>query len=438
MLARTLALALLPSLAFAAPSPRPDASAEARALVDAWAQAQNRGDFAAYQALYAQRFGGIRRSGARTVRLDRKGWMRDRERMFKKKMEVAVEDLEIRAQRRSARVKLTQRFAQGTYKDVGPKALLLVRENGGLRIAREEMLASQLLSKPPPAVRPEGGEFAFVEDGEVVLSTSQSTCSGKKSLGGGSGWNTEVRCDVSAKDLPAELAAWKRKRVVLYDANGPACEATVRGFELVGRAQVHPQIVHEWDELSEDERADAALDQTRPLLVATLDGGCQAKWARLKSLPAPALGSVEKPDDTLSALARRAFRALPAHRALQSSYDGDGPWDEKAEYSDVSVIRGGATTLISIGASQPGCGDFNGSLWALFEVGGTAKKPKLKLLATDGDMRAPEAAFDSDGDGALEILFDSGDVGSHYRVRGGADGTTIDQLTVMVFNDCPC
>src|SRR5262249_27020631 len=59
-----------------------DLSPEVRALVDAWLAAQNRGDFAAYEKLYAQKFTGVRRSGTRTVSLDRAGWMRDRKRMF--------------------------------------------------------------------------------------------------------------------------------------------------------------------------------------------------------------------------------------------------------------------------------------------------------------------------------------------------------------------
>jgi len=46
---------------------------EAHAFVEAWQDAQNHGDFPAYQATYAARFTGIRRSGPREVRLDRAG-----------------------------------------------------------------------------------------------------------------------------------------------------------------------------------------------------------------------------------------------------------------------------------------------------------------------------------------------------------------------------
>ena len=59
---------------------------KAKAIVERWLAAQNAGDFAAYEALYAKKFQGTRRSGNKVVTLDRAGWMRDRKRMFKAPM----------------------------------------------------------------------------------------------------------------------------------------------------------------------------------------------------------------------------------------------------------------------------------------------------------------------------------------------------------------
>src|SRR5262249_14231526 len=119
------------------------AAPAARALVERWLSSQNGGDFAAYQALYATRFTGVRRSGARIVHLDRAGWMRDRGRMFSKKMVVAAEGVEIAAAPAMVRVTLTQKWESGSYKDVGKKELILVREGAAWKIAREEMLDSR-------------------------------------------------------------------------------------------------------------------------------------------------------------------------------------------------------------------------------------------------------------------------------------------------------
>src|SRR5690606_14694528 len=79
----------------AASPPRRVEPAAVQALIDTWLSAQNAQDFDTYASLYAGRFEGVRRSGARTVRLDRAGWIADRERMFKKRMSVELRDVEI-------------------------------------------------------------------------------------------------------------------------------------------------------------------------------------------------------------------------------------------------------------------------------------------------------------------------------------------------------
>jgi hypothetical protein len=55
---------------------------DARALLASWEAAQNAGDFAAYERLYAKRFTGVKRSGPRTRSFARAGWLEDRKRMF--------------------------------------------------------------------------------------------------------------------------------------------------------------------------------------------------------------------------------------------------------------------------------------------------------------------------------------------------------------------
>jgi len=114
----------------------------AAALVDKWLAAQNAGDFAAYRALYAAKFTGIRRSGARTVELDLDGWMKDRARMFAKKMTVRADELRTTASADGVHARFRQTFASGRYQDAGDKELLLVRRGDALEIAREEMLQS--------------------------------------------------------------------------------------------------------------------------------------------------------------------------------------------------------------------------------------------------------------------------------------------------------
>jgi hypothetical protein len=131
-----LAALLVPTLAAAGPP------ADALALLERWLDAQNRGDFAAYQQLYATSFEGIRRSGARVTKLDRAGWLKDRERMFQKKMTVTAADRNVEAYGSGHRVTFTQTWSSGSYKDTGTKELILLEEGGELRIFREELLES--------------------------------------------------------------------------------------------------------------------------------------------------------------------------------------------------------------------------------------------------------------------------------------------------------
>ena len=46
-------------------------------------------------------------------------------------------------------IHLTQRFQQGTYRDVGPKELYLAMEGNGYRVFGERMLSSTLLKSAP-------------------------------------------------------------------------------------------------------------------------------------------------------------------------------------------------------------------------------------------------------------------------------------------------
>lgn len=137
MRARVLAIATVVLLA-APVRADPDPAAPARAVVDKWLAAQNAGAFAEYEKLYAPRFRGIRRSGAKTVALDRAEWMRERGKLFKTKMVVSIDKLVVDSTGGRSRVHFVQTFASGTYKDVGDKELVIV----GDRIVREEMLSS--------------------------------------------------------------------------------------------------------------------------------------------------------------------------------------------------------------------------------------------------------------------------------------------------------
>ena len=129
----------------AAPPAAPDELA-VRTLVYRWLRAQNEGDFAAYSALYAPCFHGLRRSGDGAVVLDYEGWLRDRERMFKKKMKVNATDIRVASAGTLASATFVQEFSSGTYADRGRKGDSTSPRSGGApSIASEELLESERL-----------------------------------------------------------------------------------------------------------------------------------------------------------------------------------------------------------------------------------------------------------------------------------------------------
>lgn len=165
------AAAVLSVVLWAAPA----RAEEAQAFVERWLKAQNQGDFAAYQALYADAFRGVRTSSGRSVTLDRAKWMEDRERMFKKPMVVEAASLSVRPSPEGTVVELLQTWSSGDYKDVGRKALLLVDAGGSWRIAREEqlsskrvLLAGQIAEVTIPAKTPEAAEAARAAFADAV------------------------------------------------------------------------------------------------------------------------------------------------------------------------------------------------------------------------------------------------------------------------------
>lgn len=431
-----------------------DIAPEARGLVDKWLKAQNDGDFTGYVSLYAARFTGVRRSGARTVRLDRDGWMKDRGRMFQKKMEVAAEDVKIAATPLAARVLLVQRFKQGSYQDVGPKQLVIVREGGAARIAREEMLQSEIVRPGVPtgaAGARDGQQLVLVTPQGLVLSSSPDEAWGRGRRSVDLGDPVVVTQAVEPKKLPGALAAWAGRPVRLHTAAGKSCDATVTGFKLMSRVIPHFGTRQEWEQKKRGEIADEAwnLAAGGRVLVGELSKPCpNAVFARAASLAAPPAAMAADADAKLRQQALKALRALAPWQSTQKSYKSDsggkGNWDEHEGASPaVKVFRltpagRPARTFVSATATVAGsCGEFNGDLWALWELVGD----KLVLRNAPGTISiVPVLAVDADGDGDPELLYERAtefdNQGGVVRPQGGV-WNDVEKLAVP-YLDCPC
>jgi hypothetical protein len=428
------------------------AEAEARAVMTAWLNAQNEGAFASYESLYAARFEGVRRSGTQTKRLDRARWMKERAAMFEQPMTVAAKDMVVVQSHEGADVRFVQTWTSGSYRDEGPKHVVLVRQGGALKIAREEMLKSQVANAASVAAE----RFAFTVHLPGAHLVLEDEAKDEWATGAPStvslGDPVVTRRAVDATKLPPDLAAWAGKKVELFGASGSACEGTVSTLFLAGRVVPHFGTMNYWsgtgDSAGEpkppaDVVAREAWDISRGgrLLVAevkTASGDCKgALWGRASAPAKPVLTAGVPADATTAALALAELRKTKAWAATQADYlaqkEPQDPekWDafESKPVARVFAHPSG-TTLVTLSiVSGTGCDNFGATLSGAWEL----KNGALTALKdASGDELVPLSAGDVDGDGKLELVVPEG----LLRLKG-AKYETANKLQVP-FLDCGC
>jgi hypothetical protein len=417
----------------ARPAALPIADARLQALLDAWLDAQNKGDFAAYEKLYASKFYGIKRVGSRTYRYARDGWLADRKRMFAKKMAVEARDRQpFDASTRSATIKFVQRWASGKFEDLGPKRLMVVLEGDELKIAQEEMLRSEI-----QGTRGEIGEgFYFLGDEGLVLHDAEVPDKhGKPTDGETDGEAMTTQASVAEADLDEATRAWKGKKV-LVDGE---CEATVTGFRLVSRVVPHFGYAQEWNcEDAEDdcvpatpqERVETAFGLGEARVVAELSG-CDGSYAIVAGSAKPIDGEAVD-DAALAKEATAAFGRLQPVIALQDD-ENEGWWKGSESVSIFKHPESGQV-LVSVHArAGEGCGGFEADYWQLWKH----EDGKLVPLSAGNAPIEILEAVDLDRDGHLELIVKADDFGSEKVLVNTRDMSRPVEYG-YTYGDCPC
>jgi hypothetical protein len=420
--------------------------AGARKLVDAWLAAQNGGDFAAYETLYAPRMEGIKRVGARTWRFDRAGWLNDRKRMFKHAMNVQARDVVVRGSSIAATVELTQTFSQGKFKDEGPKHLVLIKGPTGFQIAREEMLRSDI-----GGAAAAGNASAYVvmeiDKKPYVVITADAQPAWGDGVFGAPIDDVHKLVMMKAPRAPS-AATWTTRVMKVFDASGKACDASVGGLALVSGGTPHFGEVQVWNgdpDMTADgkvwtpaERAEAVWGMATPYLVGELavTGDCKPVVAIDPKTTAVIYGEVDT-DTHDHDEAVNTFRNLPAFKAIQKdwadNYSGQGDWVQSPEVT--TYTGGGRTFVVVAGQEGDGCGEFAGALSVVFENTGSKLTP---LPGPDGYLDV-SLLLDTDGDGAVEVVGKVDD----YRMMAGYYEQTASAMAPMIEvsfpnNDCGC
>lgn len=416
---------------------------DVRALVDQWLEAQNTSDFALYESLYAPKFEGIKRVGPKTTSYDRASWLEDRRRMFGKKVAVEATELTIAVTGRSAVATFTQTWSSGSFKDVGPKQLVIVPGAKRAVIAREEMLTSNVVGTDdvqPPDYEP--GRLAHVIDGSIVLSLDATGLQhAAPQIVDRSG---EAVAPIT--NPPEPLKKWLGTTFVISTGTAaqPTCTATIESLHILARAVPHFGQVGYWNGEYDDapKLSDAQVAQeiwtlageAGRLVIGRVDTRCEGgRWAHAKNGEAPRRLESSPPQGALEDRLVDAFEALPGHATIQKDYetydDTGKSWSHDA--IQATIFRADdATYALLTARSGSGCGGFGGQFWAAWQIKEDAPLVLLSDPNTPGELIASDAAVML-GD---ELVFIT--TLGHVR-RVGTVWRRIHDTEVPFF-DCPC
>ena len=117
-------------------------------LMTRWEDAQDTGNFTAYESCYGYSFKGVLRATSGHVKVYAfNDWMRDRRKMMNQSggIEVDVKDMKVRINGNTATVEFDQYYRSGSYSDWGPKVIRVQSTPDGEKIVYEELKASYSL-----------------------------------------------------------------------------------------------------------------------------------------------------------------------------------------------------------------------------------------------------------------------------------------------------
>jgi ketosteroid isomerase-like protein len=444
-------------------APAKEQTAKVEALVDEWLRAQNAGDFPAYEAVYAQRFTGVKRVGVRSQRFDREGWMQDRKALFARPFSVRLEGRQVSALGTSAIVEFQQTWSSASFRDVGRKQLVLALEGSAFRIASEEMKESSTDAAPDTSGAPNPREFAFVAlaPGPLLILSADVD---QNAVAGQLKYVTDelARRPVATSALPKATRDMLGTKFILYGDGASVCEGTVGGFEVLVSLHPHFGTLGAWHGqngrpvASPEERAlelwAYSAHGAGRFLVAHLDSSstCEgARWARSAELPKPALWSSRAPTTAERVAVLEAARATPLHRQLQKDFEQAfkkaTPWDDSGAPARLVLFEDGlgqsfAGLTASSGADDSCASPFDADAFFLLQKRGASwavvsAPPELHVTSRwprDLEPLRADQAFDLEGDGRPEFIGWM----DFIRESAGAYRSVLNRSPA--YFDCPC
>jgi len=423
---------------------------EVKDLLEKWLAVQNIGNFEQYSQLYAGKFEGVRRTGARTLRFDREGWLRDRGKMFKKPMSVQMDGMKVILNPASATVRFTQTWASGKYKDVGPKEMVLMKEGAVWKISREELLRSDVLAQQQKKTGSNniGDRFLFLKNNWLVLSDPEDNGLPSDQVFLHEIGNEAVRSPFQT-DIQGTAERLNGKRYRVFTA-GDACEVQPGNVLLVSLGTPHFSTAERWRNsgMPVEEVALEKWNEGNKLLAMRLPAtsickGGDLLWAQ--PITANGAGATKtSADQATREQALKLFRKLPEFETTQNAYIKDTGsshfWDEM-DGNTVEVLlwtsqAGGGPTMVSAyAAAGMGCGQFSGQLWGLWRI--EKSGAWTRMTVQDAESLRPMFALDADSDGKLEWVAERFPRET-LLLRQDDENLVIEKVLEIPYHDCGC
>jgi hypothetical protein len=350
-----------------------------REFLSTWLQARSNRDFDTYATLYATRFDGIDYSGDAPVRFVREQWLNAQEGHFS-----TPQNLEIARDRYSlipggALVILKEKRKDIDDPQTYQRELLLIAEDGRLKIARERLLDERFPLNTEKKRRRHKllRDFFFVLDNRyVVFDSSDMEKDGALYVN-----DTTALKRARKEVLPkAYRKLLKRKFVVGY-ADGSTSITAITDTRAVAKYAVHNAIESYWKSkgLSEVQMGELLWELASGAGSIYLVGilkktGKQALWAYPVAPRTPEIYESRKLDRAYVKNIRHRFEKYKTSKFIQQNFESfglEGPWMSYESTSRARLFkspRGNrryATVSISAGK---GCGGFYGYLQGFFHM----------------------------------------------------------------------
>jgi hypothetical protein len=383
--------------------------------------------------------------------------MKDRKTMIAPGLLVEANDVAIGVTKDLATVHFVQHYKSPRFEDLGPKQFVVIATVAGPRIAREEMLSSSIQMQG--LGKGLANRLHAAEAGGVFLVSGVPARAAKGKLAVKKPEFvpvSEVDSAVDEAALTPEQRNFTGRTFTAYDAQGMACPAAVERLSLKAMVTPHFGTVQSFSDPSEypdpavaarkmaETYFDLAGDEGRYLFGHFAKPCPGARWA----IEGTGVTVTPKTAGEDNHAAITALRALRQYRDIAADFGREHPdkkstpwetYDAEVTFDVFRPTEGTVLGVLGVRAGS-GCGDFWGSMTAVFDVQAPAQ-PAVRGV-TDASPSVPHllAAVDLDGDGELEFISGpDGESSAYALIRPGKKGVYVrDTFFTTPFLDCPC